>query len=113
MYKRQAPVILESEVHKYFDVPEGFQSPYMQHVVKCKEPELFPAIVHKDGTSRVQTVNDEQHSGLSQLLRRWKTHSGHPILLNTSLNIKGEPIVNDEKDAARFEKKYGVKVCVR
>ena len=108
-----APVILQSEVHKYFDVPEGFQSPYMQHVVRCKEPKLFPAIVHKDGTSRVQTVNDEQHSGLSQLLRRWKTHSGHPILLNTSLNIKGEPIVNDEKDAARFEKKYGVKVCVR
>ena len=108
-----APVILESEVHKYFDVPEGFQSPYMQHVVRCKEPELFPAIVHKDGTSRVQTVNDEQHNGLSQLLRRWKTHSGHPILLNTSLNIKGEPIVNDERDAVRFEKKYGVKVCVR
>ena len=108
-----APVILESEVHNYFDVPEGFQSPYMQHVVKCKKPELFPAIVHKDGTSRVQTVNSEQHSGLTKLLERWKIHSGHPILLNTSLNIKGEPIVNDEKDAARFEKKYGVKVCVR
>ena len=59
------------------------------------------------------TFNDEQHSGLTRLLQRWKTYSGHPILLNTSLNIKGEPIVNDEKDAARFEKKYGVKVCVR
>ena len=108
-----APVVLESDVHKYFDVPKGFQSPYMQHVVKCKEPEKFPAIVHKDGTSRVQTVNNEQHNGLAQLLRRWKTYSGHSILLNTSLNIKGEPIVNDEKDAERFELKYGVKVCVR
>jgi len=108
-----APVVLESEVHKYFDVPKGFQSPYMQHVVKCKQPEDFPAIVHKDGTSRVQTVNPEQHSGLSQLLRKWKKHSGHPILLNTSLNIKGEPMVNDVMDAMRFTKKYGVKVCVR
>jgi carbamoyltransferase len=66
--------------------------------------------VHHDGTSRVQTVNKKDNPGFYQLLKTWKEKTGCPMLLNTSLNIKGEPIVNDIKDAERFETKYNVKV---
>jgi len=105
-----APVILQSDVHDYFDVKKGFSSPYMQEVVRCKFPEDYPAIVHKDGTSRVQTVTKKSHPGLYSLLTKWKKETGCPILLNTSLNIKGKPIVNDMKDAKDFQNKYNVKV---
>tara|TARA_B110000858_G_C17784521_1_gene466476 strand:+ start:342 stop:1784 length:1443 start_codon:yes stop_codon:yes gene_type:complete len=104
-----APVILESDVHKYFDVPRGFKSPYMQYVVKCRDTKSYPAIVHEDGTSRVQTVSKEDHRGLYNLLTKWKEETGCPMLLNTSLNIKGQPIVNTSKDADRFANKYNVK----
>jgi len=92
-------------------MPKGFEkSPYMQAVAYCKKPSEFPAIIHKDGTSRVQTV-PKDGSGIRQLLEEWLTLTGCPMLLNTSLNIRGEPMVNDLADAKRFEKEYGVKVC--
>jgi len=107
-----APVILEEFVDEYFDMPKGFEkSPYMQAVARCKKPDEFPAIIHKDGTSRVQTV-PKDGSGIRQLLEEWLTLSGCPMLLNTSLNIRGEPMVNDIADAVRFEKEYGIKVCL-
>ena len=84
----------------------------MQEIVRCKFPTDFPAIVHKDGTSRVQTVTRAENNGLYSLLTEWTKNSGCPILLNTSLNIKGKPMVNDEKDARSFAEKYGIKVCV-
>jgi len=105
-----APVIAQHNVSKYFDVPNDFHSPYMQQVVRCKNPELYPAIVHKDGTSRVQTVTRHKNRGLFTLLEKWELETGCPMLMNTSLNIKGEPIVNDENGARRFERKYTVKV---
>jgi len=104
-----APVILEEYVDQYFET-NGQDLSYMQYTLKCKYPERFPGIVHVDGTSRVQTVNVKQHVGLYQLLRRWYSETGCPMLVNTSLNIKGQPIVNDEADAAAFEKEYGIKV---
>ena len=106
-----APIIRERDAAKCFHVKSGFTSPYMQEIVRCRDPEKYPAIVHKDGTSRVQTVNERQHSGLYRLLTLWYQETGCPMLLNTSLNIKGDPIVNDINDAKRFEKKYNVKVC--
>jgi carbamoyltransferase len=105
-----APVILQSDVHKYFNVQRGFSSPYMQYIVYATEPEKYPAIVHADGSSRVQTVTKEQHPGLWRLLTQYKKHTGTPMLLNTSLNIKGEPMVNSRKDADNFEERYSVKV---
>ena len=106
-----APVILEEFVDEYFAMPKGFEkSPYMQAVAHCKKPTEFPAIIHKDGTSRVQTVPNDG-SGIRQILEEWLTLTGCPMLLNTSLNIRGEPMVNDLNDAKRFEKEYGVKVC--
>jgi carbamoyltransferase len=105
-----APIILEEQVDNYFDMPRGFPtSPYMQAVGVCKNPDAFPAIVHKDGTSRVQTVANDG-SGIRELLEKWFVVTGCPMLLNTSLNIKGEPMVNDRADADRFEKLYNIKV---
>jgi carbamoyltransferase len=105
-----APVILEEYVHSYFNMPRGFNnSRYMQSVATCRNPELFPAIVHVDGTSRVQTVPNDG-SGIRELLEKWYIMTECPMLLNTSLNIRGEPIVNDRGDARRFEKMYDIKV---
>jgi len=106
-----APVILEELADSYFDMPRGFNnSRYMQSVARCRHPELFPAIIHHDGTSRVQTV-PKDGSGIRELLEKWYVMTGCPMLLNTSLNIRGEPMVNDRADADRFEKLYGIKVC--
>lgn len=107
-----APVILEECVHEFFEMPDNMHSsPYMQVVAKCREPEKYPAIVHIDGTSRVQTVSKDCGSGIRELLEQWYLLTGCPMLLNTSLNIRGEPMVNDRADADRFEQRYGVKVC--
>ena len=107
-----APVILEEEYINYFMSPYNKikSTPYMQYVSDCRFSAELPAIVHVDGTSRVQTVNVNQHPGLYQLLKAWFKETGCPMLLNTSLNIKGKPIVNTRKQADEFEAMYGVKV---
>ncbi len=107
-----APVILEKEARRYFEMPfKGkCQSPYMQEVFTILRPGEFPAVCHEDLTSRVQTVNINQHAGLYQLLKAWYKETGCPMLLNTSLNIRGMPMVNNETHAIAFEKAYGVKV---
>jgi carbamoyltransferase len=107
-----APCILAEHVNELFDMPSGWSSssPYMQVIARCRRPDLFPAIVHVDGTSRVQTVAPGS-GGLRELLEKWYVMTGCPMLLNTSLNIRGEPMVNNRADADRFEQLYGVKVC--
>jgi len=106
-----APVILKEEAPKYFDMKwNNTDSPFMQYTVKCKRPDLFPAICHVDDTSRVQTVTRAQHPGLYQLLVAWRDKTGCPMLLNTSLNVKGMPIANTMGDAQIFAKTYNVKV---
>ena len=95
---------------EYFVMPTNwYTSRYMQTVGRCRRPDLYPAIVHHDGTSRVQTVPADG-SGFRRLLEAWYARTGCPMLLNTSLNIRGEPMVNDRADADRFEKLYGVTV---
>ena len=106
-----APVILAEHVHEFFHMPRGWShSPYMQSVGTCRSPDLYPAVCHVDGTSRVQTVPADG-SGIRQLLEAWYARTGCPMLLNTSLNIRGQPMVNDRADADRFEQLYGVTVC--
>jgi carbamoyltransferase len=105
-----APVIMEELVHDYFDMPMAWNhSPYMQTVARCRCPDEFPAIVHVDGTSRVQTV-PKDNSPFRQLLEQWYAATGCPMLLNTSLNIKGKPMVNDHADARNFERQYKIRV---
>ena len=105
-----APIILEELVDDYFIMPRGWRdSRYMQVIAKCRHPDLYPAICHHDLTSRVQTV-PKDGSGIRKLLEKWYAATGCPMLLNTSLNIRGEPMVNDRSDADRFEKLYDLKV---
>jgi len=105
-----APVILAELADEYFNMPSGWHThSYMQSVAHCRELDLYPAICHVDGTSRVQTVGRDG-SGIRQLLEAWYAETGCPMLLNTSLNIRGEPMVNDREDADRFEMLYGVTV---
>lgn len=105
-----APVVLAEHVHELFDMPRGWHhSPYMQSVADCRRPDLYPAICHVDNTSRVQTVAADG-SGIRQLLEAWYERTGCPLLLNTSLNIRGQPMVNDRADADRFQAAYNIPV---
>jgi carbamoyltransferase len=104
-----APAILAEHAHEFFDIPNGRSSDYMQMVYRCRRPNLFPAIVHHDGTSRVQTV--QAGSGqFRELLELWYAETGCPMLLNTSLNIKGQPMVNTFDDAELWTKTYGLPI---
>lgn len=103
-----APVVLEEFASEWFDM--DFASPYMQYTVRCKYPDRVPSVVHVDGTSRVQTVNKDQHPGLYEVLKKFYLNTGVPMLLNTSLNIKGQPLLNDEQDILNWEQYYGKKV---
>jgi carbamoyltransferase len=81
----------------------------MQFTSLVRDPHLYPAITHADGTARVQTVAKDG-SGIRQLLEAWYKLTGCPMLLNTSLNIKGKPMVNDLTDAQAFATMYNIKV---
>lgn len=96
-----APVVLEEYASQWFELDRP--SPYMQFTFKCKKPDLIPSVVHVDGTSRVQTVNAVQHPGLYKTLKKWHELTGVPVLLNTSLNVKNKPLVNDEADCKEWE----------
>ena len=104
-----APSVLEEHAHEIFEMPTK-KSQFMQYVAKCKYPEKYPAICHVDNTSRVQTVSKEDNPGYYKLIKEFYKETGCPMVLNTSLNIKGQPIINDEEQREQFIKKYGVKV---
>ena len=101
--------MLKEHAHEYFHPPYG---EYMQHVAYIKEEhkDSLPAILHVDDSCRVQTVAQHEDTIFRDILELWYAKTGCPILLNTSLNIRGEPMVNDISDANRFETKYGIKV---
>jgi carbamoyltransferase len=104
-----APAILEEFADQYFKMPTK-STPYMQHIAVCKESDRFPGIVHVDNTSRVQTVNRTDNPSFRDLLEKWFVRTGCPMLLNTSLNIKGEPMINDHRDRLRWQEKHGLPV---
>ena len=106
-----APAILEEDVNEYFKLPKGvLNTPYMQYTATYTHGKDCPAIIHYDNSSRVQTVSKSDNEGFYELLKAWKKKTGCPMLLNTSLNIRGQPIVNDTEDGNAFTYKYGVKV---
>ncbi len=104
-----APAVLAEHAHKIFEMPVD-NIPYMQFIAKCKRPDLYPAICHVDNTSRVQTVSKKDNPGFYRLISRFYEKTGCPMLLNTSLNIKGQPIVNNKNHAREFQVRYDVPV---
>jgi carbamoyltransferase len=104
-----APAILEEYAEQYFIMPTQ-STPYMQFTAVCRDPDQFPGIIHIDGTSRVQTVNKTDNPQFRELLELWHERTGCPMLLNTSLNIKGQPMLNDIQDAEQWSATYGLPV---
>lgn len=109
-----APSILSEHVSDYFLNDKYQNYDYMQYAIPCKRKHDIPSVVHADGTSRVHSVTKEssKHSPLREILELWYKETGCPVLLNTSLNIKGMPMVNDHNDAVEFSKKYNVQVMI-
>jgi len=94
-----APIVLAERSKEIFEGDED--SPFML-LAKRVRPEWrdkIPAIVHVDGTARVQTVRQEHNDRLYRLLKEFEAITGVPVLLNTSFNVKGEPIVETPRDA--------------
>ena len=96
-----APAVLEEDAKDYFEM--NGPSPYMTIVyrVKPEQREKIPAVTHVDGSARVQTVGPNDHPRYYKLIKRFKELSGVPVIINTSFNVMGEPIVCAPEDAIR------------
>jgi len=92
-YRPFAPIVTEEDAHKYFDLKQP--SPYMNIVCNVLDDGL-KGITHVDGTARVQTVNKNQNSWVYSLLKEFEKLTGYPVLVNTSLNLRGQPTLNDD-----------------
>ncbi len=116
-----APAVLRDHAHEYFDVPPGTDAPYMLTVadvvprrrvagsstlgtglarVKERRSDI-PAVTHVDYSARLQTVDAERHGRYHRLLEAFHRRTGCPVLINTSFNVRGEPIVATPEDAYR------------
>ena len=95
--------ILEEDVHEWFDLRGMDSSPTMMYAVNCQPgiEEKIPAIIHVDGTCRIQTVSREQNPHYYDIIKAFKERTGVPIIFNTSFNLGGEPLVETLEDAIR------------
>jgi carbamoyltransferase len=107
-----AGIILDEYLTEYFE--EDFESPYMLYALTVKEDKVseIPAITHLDRSCRVQTVNNVLNSDMTQLLNAVKMKTGTPIVLNTSFNDNGEPIVESPTDAMKAFLKMDIDVMI-
>jgi len=116
-----APAVLREDVDEYFEMRPDENSPYMLLVAPVKEKHRIPtdadsargldklkevrssipAITHVDYSARVQTIDMQHHPRFYQIIERFKQKTGSPVVINTSFNVRGEPIVNTPEDAFR------------
>jgi carbamoyltransferase len=98
-----APLVLESDAPKIFEMGRKTRSPYMTFVfpVKPEFRDIIPGATHVDGTSRIQTITDQDTPRLAALLRQFTALTDVPCLINTSFNVAGEPIVCSPTDAVK------------
>jgi carbamoyltransferase len=96
-----APAVTLAEAHRWFDVPAGTELPYMIVNVNVREQyrTALPAITHVNGTARVQTVDPRDNCEFHALLCAVGKRSGRAMVVNTSFNVKGQPIVNTPREA--------------
>jgi len=96
-----APSVLKEHAHEYFDMPAGMDAPFMLLVPKVRQEKqkVIPAVTHADGTGRVQTVTEPHHGRYYRLIREFARLTGVPVVINTSFNVRGEPIVCTPEDA--------------
>ncbi len=116
-----APCVLRSEVSDYFEMRPNEDSPYMLLVAPVREDKrknldgsravgleklketrsVVPAITHVDYSARVQTIDEERHPRMHRIMSRFHERTGCPVIINTSFNVRGEPIVCTPADAYR------------
>ena len=100
-----APSVLEERAHEFFEFPEDaerhFPGRFMLYVAPVREDKrsVLPAITHEDGSGRLQTVYRESCPGYHRMIERFGEITGVPVVMNTSFNLKGEPIVEDPSHA--------------
>jgi len=92
-----APSIMEEFTSEYFDIQ--IPSPYMLMVAPVKKPKEIPAVTHVDGTGRLQTVSKKSNELYYNLINEFYKITGVPVIINTSMNVMGEPIVNTPEQA--------------
>jgi carbamoyltransferase len=107
-----APSVLAEEAPRFFEISQNMPSPFMLMTFNTRDEkrQLIPAVVHVDGSSRLQTVSEEDNPRYYQLLRKFYEKTGIPLILNTSFNRAGEPIVNNPADAVKCFLKCGMDV---
>jgi carbamoyltransferase len=98
-FRPVAPIVLQERAGEIFDGP--LPSPYMlfTHQVAPAWTSRIPAVVHVDGSARIQTVDRTREPLLASLLDRFEERTGVPVIVNTSFNTAGRPIVDDPRDA--------------
>ncbi len=92
-----APIVIDEQYDRYFSL--RLKNEYMLLISKVKDTDLMPAITHVDGTARVQTIFKQKNKKLYRLLQHFEKLSGHAVLINTSFNVRSEPIVCKPEDA--------------
>lgn len=98
-----APAVLEEKAISHFDMPgQTHDHDYMQYVSRVRNPDNLPAICHVDNTARVQIVPEGTSGPFRRLLERWDNATGLPLLLNTSLNLKGQPLMSERSEALKM-----------
>ena len=116
-YRPFAPSVLSEHAHEFFeisDVPKHFPARFMLYVVNVRKEKqaVIPAITHVDGTGRLQTVFKEESPRYWKLINAFYEKTGVPLLLNTSFNLRGEPIVNTPENAYNTFSASGMDVLV-
>ena len=98
-----APAVLQERAGEFFDLPANHSVPYMESVfpVHSGFSNKIPAVIHADGSGRLQTVRASENGLFHNLITAFGLRTGIPIVLNTSFNTAGEPIVATPDDALR------------
>ncbi len=113
-YRPFAPVSTVEAAHRYFDIAPGAEIPFMEKVISVRPQyrEDLAAVTHVDGSGRLQTLRREDNPRLHDVLLAFERISGFPVLLNTSFNVNGEPIVCTPDDAITTFFNSGLRVLV-
>lgn len=105
-----APITLEESYQNWFDFDRP--SPFMLYTAKVKQPKEIPAVTHVDGTARFQTVTKESNERIYHLIKEFEKITGIPVLINTSLNGKSQPILETPEDGLEFFKNTPVDMII-
>ena len=95
-----APIVLEEDANSWFNM-EGVTSKYMLFTVKSDKKTRIPSCIHEDDTARVQTLHSQENPLLHQLITNFKEKTDCPVLINTSFNVRGEPVVESPLNALK------------